>query len=216
MMEYSDLTITCKQCGKDFIFSEDEKDFYKARGFSTPQRCKSCRSKQRQSTRVCAQCGNSFVEGAPVYCAACLINQKLEPIRVEFASQMDSRLSAPVIENQKLLDEARNRAVIAEAAESKTSELLQQKAGELAELKMRLNLANSELEKAVKYCASLEKLAPALEYLKGKINVLENNQNTMAELLLQLSKKAQVASKNSLRETLRGFFRTPDSPAPSG
>lgn len=156
------------------------------------------------------------MEGAPVYCAACLINQKLEPIRVEFASQMDSRLSAPVIENQKLLDEARNRAVIAEAAESKMSELLQQKAGELAELKIRLNLANSELEKAAKHCASLEKLAPALEYLKGKINVLENNQNTMAELLLKLSKKTPVASKNSLLETLRGFFRTPDSPAPSG
>jgi hypothetical protein len=96
------------------------------------------------------------------------------------------------------------------------SELLQQKAGEVAELKIRLNVANSELEKEVKDRASLEKLIPALEYLKGKINVLENNQNTMAELLLKLSKKIQVTSKHSLLETLRGFFRTPDSPAPSG
>lgn len=204
MMEYSDLTITCKQCGKDFIFSEDEQDFYKTRGFSTPQRCKSCRSKQKQSARICAECGNSFVEGAPVYCAACLINQKLEP-----------KLSAPVIENQKLLDEALNRAVLAEATESKTSELLLQKAGEVAELEIRLNLANSELEKAVKYCASLEKLIPALEYLKGKIHVLENSQNTMTELLLKLSKKTEVVSKNSLLEKLRVFFHTPDSPAPS-
>ena len=145
MMEYSDLTITCKQCGKDFIFSEDEQDFYKTMGFSTPQRCKSCRSKQKQSARVCAECGNSFVEGAPVYCAACLINQKLEPSHVEFASQIDPKLSAPVIENQKLLVEALNLAVLAEATESKTSKLLLQKAGEVAELEQDVEVGNAVL-----------------------------------------------------------------------
>lgn len=215
MIEYSDLTITCKQCGEDFIFSEDEQTFYKTRGFSTPQRCKNCRSKQRQSTRVCAECGNSFVEGAPVYCAACLINQKLEPTRIEFVSQPDSKLSAPAIDNQKLLDEALNRAVLAEAAESKASELLRQKAGEVAELRVCLNLANSEMETSVQYHTSLEKLIFALENLQKKINVVENNQKTMMELLLELSKKTNVASKNSLLETLRGLFRTHDSPASS-
>jgi hypothetical protein len=203
MIEYSDLTIKCKQCGKDFIFSEDEQTFYKTRGFSTPQRCKNCRSKQRQSGAVCAECGNTFVEGAPVYCAACLINQKL------------AHTPEPLIENQMQLDEALKRAALAEAAESKTSELLRQTAQEVAELKVRLELANSELEKSVQYHTSVEKLTFGLEQLQNKMNVLENSQKNMVELLLELSRKTNVAPKNSLLETLRGLFRPHGSPASS-
>jgi hypothetical protein len=226
-MQYSDLTITCKQCGKEFIFSEEEQDFYKTMGFSAPQRCKPCRLRQRQSARACAECGNSFVEDAPVYCAACLINQKLElqqkiidlqnklgPARVESAAQTDSRLSAPAIENQKLLDEAAGRAELAEAAESKASQLLEQKAREVAELRVRLNLTISELEKAANYRDSLERMVPALENLKERMNILANNQNAIAELLLKLSKKTRTDSKNSLLETLRSFFRAPGSATP--
>jgi hypothetical protein len=203
MIEYSDLTIKCKQCGKDFIFSEDEQTFYKTRGFSAPQRCKNCRSKQRQSSTVCAECGDSFVEGAPVYCAACLINQKL------------SRAPAPEIENQKQLDEALKLAALAETAESEATELLHQKAQEVAELKVRLELANLELEKSVQHWASLEKLTFGLEHLQNQMSVLENSQENMLEMLLILSKKTEVAPKNSLLETLKGFFRTRGSPASS-
>ena len=203
MIEYSDLTIKCKQCGRDFIFSEDEQTFYKTRGFSTPQRCKNCRSKQRQSSAVCAECGNGFVEGAPVYCAACLINQKL------------AKAPAPVIENPKQVEDALRRAALAEAAESEASELLRQKALEAAELKIRLDLTNSELEKSAQYRASLEKLTLALEHLHNKINVLENSQKNTLELLLEMSKKNDLDSKNGLVETLKGLFRTHDSPASS-
>ena len=203
MIEYSDLTIKCKQCGKDFTFSEDEQTFYKTRGFSTPQRCKSCRSKQRQSPAACAECGNSFVEGAPVYCAACLINSKL------------AREPEPTIENQKLLDEGLKRAALAETAEREAIELLHQKAQEVSELKVRLELANSELEKAVQQRASLEKLTIGLEHLQDKMNVMESSQKNMLELLHELSKNTEVASKNGLLETLKGFFRAHGSPASS-
>jgi hypothetical protein len=203
MLEYSDLTIKCKQCGKDFIFSEDEQTFYKTRGFSAPQRCKNCRSKQRQSNAVCAECGSSFVEGAPVYCAACMINQKL------------ARVPEPVIENQQILDQALERATLAEAAKGEAVELLREKAQEVAELKVRLELANSELEKSGQYRASLEKLTYALEHLRNKMSVLENGQKNMLEMLLLLTKKNEVASKNTLMEMLKGFFRPHGSPASS-
>jgi hypothetical protein len=140
-----------------------------------------------------------------------LINQKLEPTRIEFASQPDPKVSASEIEYKKLLDEAMNRAMLAEAAEGRASELLQQKAEEVTEVRACLNLANSELEKAAQYRTSLETLIFSLENLQKKMNILEINQNTMLELLLKLSKKTDVASKNSLTETLRGFFRTHDS-----
>ena len=45
----ADKTIVCKDCGKDFIFTEGEQAFYKEKGFENePQRCPECRQKRKQ------------------------------------------------------------------------------------------------------------------------------------------------------------------------
>lgn len=39
-----DKTIVCKDCGKEFVFSVRDQEFYKEKGFENePQRCKECR-----------------------------------------------------------------------------------------------------------------------------------------------------------------------------
>ena len=39
-----DLTFTCKDCGKDFIFTIGEQEFYNEKGFENkPARCRDCR-----------------------------------------------------------------------------------------------------------------------------------------------------------------------------
>lgn len=38
---------TCKDCGKDFILSKSEMDFYKSKNLSFPKRCKECRTAKR-------------------------------------------------------------------------------------------------------------------------------------------------------------------------
>ncbi|MBN1190054.1 MAG: zinc-ribbon domain containing protein [Dehalococcoidales bacterium] len=78
MTKYSDITITCNQCGKKFVFSEDEQEFYRGKGYSPPLRCKQCRSARQQSTNACTGCSNKLIEGSPLYCAACYINVHLE------------------------------------------------------------------------------------------------------------------------------------------
>ena len=41
---YEDKTLTCKECGNEFIFSAGEQEFYAEKGFvNEPQRCKECR-----------------------------------------------------------------------------------------------------------------------------------------------------------------------------
>jgi len=48
----ADQTLTCKDCGDDFEFTEKEHDFFKEKGFDPPKRCKPCRDaakKARQS-----------------------------------------------------------------------------------------------------------------------------------------------------------------------
>lgn len=42
-----DKKIICKDCGKEFIFTEGEQNFYKEKGFNDPVRCKECRQARK-------------------------------------------------------------------------------------------------------------------------------------------------------------------------
>ena len=48
----SDKTIVCKDCHKEFVFTEGEQEFYKEKGFDNePQRCPECRKARKQERR---------------------------------------------------------------------------------------------------------------------------------------------------------------------
>ncbi|KYH29219.1 MULTISPECIES: zinc-ribbon domain-containing protein [Clostridium] len=45
----ADKTLVCKDCGKEFIFTEGEQQFYKEKGFENdPVRCPECRKIRKQ------------------------------------------------------------------------------------------------------------------------------------------------------------------------
>lgn len=51
-MEKKDKTIVCKDCGKDFVFTVGEQEFYEEKGFTNePVRCKECRDAKKNSNR---------------------------------------------------------------------------------------------------------------------------------------------------------------------
>ena len=62
---YEDKTLVCKDCGKEFVFTAGEQEFYAEKGFTNePQRCKECRDKRKHAPReyhdaVCASCGKA-------------------------------------------------------------------------------------------------------------------------------------------------------------
>lgn len=83
---YEDKTLVCKDCGKEFIFSAGEQEFYAEKGFQNePLRCKDCRQARKNSIRnnkemyeiVCANCGKVDKvpfeprHDKPVYCSEC-------------------------------------------------------------------------------------------------------------------------------------------------
>ena len=89
-MEFVDETLVCKDCGKEFIFSAGEQEFYAEKGFENePARCRDCRDKRRRNrdsgereerqmfTVVCADCGQETQvpfqpkDDRPVYCRDC-------------------------------------------------------------------------------------------------------------------------------------------------
>lgn len=83
---YQDKTLKCKDCGKDFVFTAGEQEFYASKGFENePQRCKECRAAKKSAQKgaremfeaVCADCGATCqvpfkpTEGKAVYCSSC-------------------------------------------------------------------------------------------------------------------------------------------------
>ncbi|MFA5696539.1 MAG: zinc-ribbon domain-containing protein [Bacilli bacterium] len=44
-----DKTLTCKDCGKEFVFTKGEQEFYAEKGFTNePTRCPECRRNRKQ------------------------------------------------------------------------------------------------------------------------------------------------------------------------
>lgn len=46
---YEDITLTCKDCGTEFVFTAGEQQFYAEKGFTNqPVRCVACRKARKQ------------------------------------------------------------------------------------------------------------------------------------------------------------------------
>ncbi|MBQ7567958.1 zinc-ribbon domain containing protein [bacterium] len=82
---YTDRTLTCADCGQDFVFTAGEQEFFASKGFSSdPRRCPECRRKRKEPGQrremheaTCAECGKKtqvpFKPSGvrPVYCSDC-------------------------------------------------------------------------------------------------------------------------------------------------
>lgn len=94
-MEFSNKDLTCRDCGKTFVFSAGEQEFFSAKGLvNEPKRCPNCRILMRvqrngedpgRTAEVnCAECGSPTrvpfqPKGyRPVYCSYCFRTKKLE------------------------------------------------------------------------------------------------------------------------------------------
>ena len=91
---YNDQIITCKECGKEFVFTANEQAFYAEKGFTNePQRCKACRDARKAANgegrapremfdAVCAECGAPCKvpfqprSDRPVYCSDCFSRRR--------------------------------------------------------------------------------------------------------------------------------------------
>ena len=51
-----DKTLVCQDCGKEFVFTAGEQEFYKEHGFvNEPKRCKECRNARKAQRRARAE-----------------------------------------------------------------------------------------------------------------------------------------------------------------
>jgi CxxC-x17-CxxC domain-containing protein len=59
----ADSTLTCRDCGRTFTFTEGEQAFYTSRGFSEPTRCPDCRAAKKAARGS----GDSYGGGSDSY-----------------------------------------------------------------------------------------------------------------------------------------------------
>ena len=78
---FEDKTLVCKDCGKEFVWTAGEQEFYASRGFENqPQRCNG--GERQMFDAVCAACGKACKvpfqprEDRPVYCSDCFARMK--------------------------------------------------------------------------------------------------------------------------------------------
>jgi CxxC-x17-CxxC domain-containing protein len=57
---YTDKTLTCADCGQQFVFTASEQDFYAQRGFTEPRRCASCRASRKAARGDSGGGGGSY------------------------------------------------------------------------------------------------------------------------------------------------------------
>jgi CxxC-x17-CxxC domain-containing protein len=99
-MSFNDKVLNCRECGKDFVWTAGEQEFYASRGLvNQPGRCPECRANRRlrggsgsatlafedrgsrpqreMHPAVCAECGAQTMvpflprNDKPVYCSTC-------------------------------------------------------------------------------------------------------------------------------------------------
>ncbi len=57
----NDKTLTCRDCGSQFLFTVGEQEFYASKGFThEPTRCRDCRSKRRMNNDSGYSGGGSY------------------------------------------------------------------------------------------------------------------------------------------------------------
>lgn len=103
-MQFEDKTLTCTECGIEFVFSAGEQEFFHLRSLTNvPKRCPNCRLTLRFSragkdttnlTEVaCADCSRATrvpfkPKGyRPVYCNDCLAQRKTSSMQVATAGR---------------------------------------------------------------------------------------------------------------------------------
>jgi len=174
VLKGTDINLTCRQCGKEFVLTEAEREFYELKGFTLPSCCKECGStRQSQSHHlVCSQCGTELEKGASIYCTACQESANLE---IEQKTKQ-SKMAASA---------ARTKLQASESQKAELAELLRQKEQLVAELKLKVDSLGQDLDKANQFYAASGWLQPVLNDIEKKLEDLELAQREINQKMLQ-------------------------------
>ena len=166
MSNAADITLTCRQCGKQFMFTRGEQEFYKQRGLTSPTHCPQCRlSKKNQLQQwTCCRCGGALNRDAPAYCDACFSSVQLD---------FEQRAKAW----EQTVNEIQAKLLTAESLKADLAEALRQKELLVAGLGQQVHSLIQDLERTRQPYASPQWPQQSLNNLKERLEALEQAQH---------------------------------------
>jgi DNA repair exonuclease SbcCD ATPase subunit len=214
-----DMTLICRRCGKEFVFSRAEQEFYELKGFVLPLHCKECRnSRKNQTSQVCSTCGMEIPSGKPMYCSCCLtavhLGHDLDYQKIQQTlEEAQAKLKAIETENNWQGEEIKSQLNTLESENMRLSDTLKQKEQFIAELKEQLQKTNLELEKSLRHHESLEYLGPMLVRFQERLESIERSQIDLSNRMMQLMRHTEESRDNTgIMEGLRRLFRPHQQP----
>ena len=216
------ISLTCRDCGRQFVFTEGEQEFYDRMGFMPPSRCQECRSvKEKQNGHFsCSKCGVKLPRGTPVYCESCL--ESSQPTQF-ICSQCGTapgngallycetclknvRLDAErkAEKYKKAASAAESKLGVAETQNEELQRQLYEAKQRIAELELTVNNLNQDLEKAYQFHVASGWLKPALDAITERLGFLEQvEQETSHRVATAVSKIQKLEENTSLRALVK-------------
>lgn len=220
------VKLICRDCGRQFLFTEGEQEFYERMGFNHPNRCRDCRStKEKQNGHLnCTECGVKLQNGASVYCEQCLRSLQLAHFS---CSQCGATQGADTLVYcatcfkevqlgaERQIEKYKKAASAAEsklqAAESTNQELqraLYEAKQRIAELELKTENLNQDLEKAYHFQVASGWLKPALDDIAERLKALEQTERETGTCLATAIHKMQTVCRNtSLWQVMKRSLR---------
>lgn len=197
MVKEADLALTCRECGKEFVLTRAEQEFYRIKGFNLPTHCKQCRPVRQAQAQpaACSKCGVELAKGSALYCTSCMrsaqqeLDKKNEQIKMA-VSAVKAKLEASEVQKAEL------------------TELLRQKEQQLEELEIKAESLTEDLEKAQQFYAASGWLQPVLGDIVSRLEDLERAQRDIAQKVVQTIRVLQDRYENmSLLEMIKRNLR---------
>lgn len=186
MSRDGDINLTCRQCGREFVFTESEQDFYNLKGFLPPSRCRECRSlaENHNHNHACAQCGTKLEKEAPVFCTACLKNTQLT-------------FERKVRQGEKAAKAAQAKLKTAELRKAELEDALYQTEQMVAELELKVSNLSQDLEKAKEAYIASGWIKPLLQGIEERLKALESTQYESNQRIFELIHTMQERYENT-------------------
>jgi len=182
MVEDTDMKLICRECGKQFVFTIGEQEFYERKGLAAPTRCKECCSNRQKQPHhfTCSQCGIELGEEARIYCECCLKN-----VQIDYERRMK--------QHQKAASVAQARLQVTECRNAELEESLYQAKQLVAELELKVNNLTLDLDKASQFYIASRWLEPALKNMEQRLGALEQAQRESNQKLFDAIRAIQEA-----------------------
>lgn len=228
-----DKKLKCRQCGKDFLFTKGEQDFYQRKELHSPSHCPECRTaKQAQRENlVCSSCKTPLEKDASIYCTACLASVHLESeleirqnqkaiddtqAKLRNIEARKEKIAESLSELQAKLQDSESQKVEMEKSLSHKEQLLtelenslSQKEQLVVELEKQIGSISQELEKVNQFHTDLQYIHPAMDEIKKRLESLEYGQEKINHRMLQVVERMHELYNNpSMFETIKRALRS--------